>query len=65
MHVSLPLCLWLQFWHIPFWRCSVGICRPPDLDDVGFIEKVVADLPMRLLMTPGKVSDACLAEILL
>lgn len=45
----------LQFWHIPFWRCSVGICRPPELDDVGFVEQVLQDLPTRLLVTPGKV----------
>jgi hypothetical protein len=47
----------LQFWSIPFWRCSAGICRPKELDDVGFIEAVIADLPKRLPMAPGKVSD--------
>jgi hypothetical protein len=46
----------LQFWSIPFWRCSAGICRPKELDDAGFIEAVVADLPTRLPMAPGKVS---------
>ncbi|KAI8471377.1 MAG: hypothetical protein J3K34DRAFT_520610 [Monoraphidium minutum] len=37
-----------QFWSVPFWQCSVGICSDPAADDVGFIEAVVADLPDRL-----------------
>ncbi|WIA19613.1 hypothetical protein OEZ85_005551 [Tetradesmus obliquus] len=44
-----------QFWSIPFWRCSAGICRPKKLDDAGFIEAVIADLPKRLPMAPGKM----------
>ncbi|KAF8062893.1 VAD1 [Scenedesmus sp. PABB004] len=44
-----------QFWSVPFWRCSVGICRPPGLDDVGFIEAVIADLPTRLAAAPGRL----------
>jgi hypothetical protein len=59
MHTPLtPALLLLQFWSIPFWRCSVGICRDPATDDMGFIEKVVADLPKRLPLKPGHVSHA-------
>lgn len=54
--VSQHNTLHLQFWRIPFWRCSVGICRDPSIDDMGFIEKVVADLPKRLPLKPGHVS---------
>ncbi|GBF97532.1 hypothetical protein Rsub_10455 [Raphidocelis subcapitata] len=43
-----------QFFQIPFWKCSVGICRDPKLDDAGFIEDVVKDLPARLPMTKGQ-----------
>jgi hypothetical protein len=45
----------LQFWNIPFWRCSVGICRDESVDDMGFIEKVVDDLPKRLPLKPNHV----------
>lgn len=51
-----PLPLQPQFWRIPFWRCSVGICRDPSIDDMGFIEKVVVDLPKRLPLKPNHVS---------
>lgn len=37
-----------QFWNIPFWRCSVGVCADSSVDDVGFIDKVIQDMPRRL-----------------
>jgi hypothetical protein len=33
----------------------VGICRDANLDDIGFLETVVADLPRRLPLAKGKV----------
>lgn len=44
-----------QFWSIPFWSCSVGICSDKTADDVGFLEKVITDMPERLALAPGKV----------
>lgn len=44
-----------QFWSIPFWKCSVGICAPTGGDDVGFIEALLADLPRRFRTAPGRV----------
>jgi len=48
-----------QFWHIPFWKCSVGICSDEKADDVGFLESVIQDLPKRLPMKPGRVRLFC------
>jgi hypothetical protein len=50
------VCAAVQFWSIPFWHCSVGICRDASTDDMGFIEQVIADLPKRLPLKPGHVS---------
>eukprot|EP00775_Hariotina_reticulata_P009179 gene9179-9345_t len=37
-----------QFWHIPFWTCSVGICTDTNVDDIGFLTNVISDLPKKL-----------------
>lgn len=44
-----------QFWNIPFWHCSVGVCTDPNIDDVGFIEKVLLLLPTRLAVDRRRV----------
>jgi len=37
-----------QFWNTIFWQCSRGICIDKNVDDVGFLDKVVAQLPQKL-----------------
>lgn len=44
-----------QFWNIPFWHCSVGVCADPAVDDVGFIEKVVLTLPSKLAVDRRRI----------
>lgn len=44
------------FWSIPFWRCSVGTCTDPNVDDKGFIEKVILTLPTKLAVNRRNVS---------
>ncbi len=50
-----PVSSRFQFWNIPFWHCSVGVCADPAVDDQGFIEKVLLLLPMRLNVDRKKV----------
>jgi hypothetical protein len=38
----------LQFWNTIFWQCSMSICIDKRVDDVGFLDKVVSQLPQRL-----------------
>lgn len=52
----LPLSLLPQFWNIPFWRCSVGVCSDSSVDDVGFIDQVLQDMPRRLQVKSKQVS---------
>jgi hypothetical protein len=40
----LPL---LQFWNTIFWRCSRGVCIDSGVDDVGFLDQVLTQLPRR------------------
>jgi len=37
-----------QFWNAIFWQCSRGVCIDKQVDDVGFLDKVVSQLPRRL-----------------
>jgi hypothetical protein len=48
-------CCCLQFFNTLFWQCSIGICVDKNVDDVGFIEKVMQDLPNRLAVNKGQV----------
>jgi hypothetical protein len=46
--LMLLLLLLLLLLQIPFWRCSVGVCADSSVDDVGFIDSVIQDMPRRL-----------------
>lgn len=39
-------------------QCSVGVCVDRSVDDVGFLEKVIADLPNRLAVNKGQVRES-------
>lgn len=36
-----------QFWNTIFWRCSNGVCIDSGVDDVGFLDQVLTQLPNR------------------
>jgi hypothetical protein len=36
-----------QFFQNGFWSCSVDTCMPKEIDDVGFLERVVTQLPVK------------------
>jgi len=47
----------LQFFNTIFWQCSLGICVDRSVDDVGFIETVMQDLPNRLAVNRKQVRE--------
>jgi hypothetical protein len=48
----------LQFFNTLFWQCSIGVCVDKSVDDVGFVEKVMQDIPNRFAVNKGQVSTA-------
>jgi hypothetical protein len=48
----------LQFWNTIFWRCSVGVCIDKGVDDVGFLDQVLTQLPNRF--RAKDVSGGCM-----
>jgi hypothetical protein len=54
--VLLLLCpVLLQFFNTLFWQCSIGVCVDRSVDDVGFVETVMKDLPNRFAVNRGQV----------
>lgn len=51
----LSLVLSVQFFNVGFWQCSIGVCVDRSVDDKGFIETVMQDLPGRLAVNKGQV----------
>eukprot|EP00878_Enallax_costatus_P030828 GHUV01033625.1.p1 GENE.GHUV01033625.1~~GHUV01033625.1.p1 ORF type:complete len:290 (+),score=9.71 GHUV01033625.1:166-1035(+) len=44
-----------QFWNVPFWHCSVGVCADQTADDVGFLGLVMMDLRGRLSVNTKQI----------
>lgn len=44
-----------QFFNTLFWQCSIGVCVDKSVDDVGFVEKVMQDIPNRFAVNKGQI----------
>lgn len=52
----LTTCCSMQFWNALYWQCVLDGCIDSRIDDLGFIETLLAkELPARLAMNSRKV----------